>query len=142
MNSRMEFTIIALGFVLSLLLTVSSFVFLVHLVQKTRKQEPEKDQGVLVVCKKCGGTGEMEQDVNLLMTQASIAIWQNIHVASDKCAICSDERLCDTAREKHDELMGKYKELGPKVEMANCPGCMGMGSYTQFKGYRFGREKP
>jgi hypothetical protein len=109
---------------------------------KSKRLEPtKKDEGVLVVCKKCNGSGETEQDVNLLMAEASFAIWYNIHINSNKCEFCSKEKLCGLAQQKYDDIMKKYKELGPKIEAANCPGCMGSGSYTQYKGYRVGREK-
>lgn len=101
----------------------------------------KQKQGVVVHCKTCNATGETEQDVNLLMSEASFAIWYNTHLSSNKCEICSKDKLCDVAQQKYDEIMKKYKELGPKIEKATCPDCMGAGTYTQYDGYRFGREK-
>lgn len=101
----------------------------------------KQKQGVVVHCKTCNATGETEQDVNLLMAEASFAIWYNTHVSSNKCEICSKDSLCDVAQQQYDEIMKKYNELGPKIEKATCRDCMGAGSYTQYDGYRFGREK-
>ena len=101
----------------------------------------KKDEGVVVVCKKCNGTGETEQDTSLLMAEALFAMWYNSHVTPNKCEICSRGKLCDLAQKEYDVIMAKYKEIGPKIEKANCPGCMGSGSYRQYKGYRVGKEK-
>lgn len=108
---------------------------------KSFDQNNQQDKGIVVVCKTCKGTGETEQDINLLMAEASFAIWHNIHVTPNKCKICSKEKFCDVAQKKYDEIMKKYKDLGPKIEKADCPKCIGCGSYTQYKGYRFGKEK-
>lgn len=121
----------------SLLPDYSLYDYLKDVMLKPTKQK----QGVVVHCKTCNATGETEQDVNLLMSEASFAIWYNVHLSSNKCEICSKDKLCDVAQQKHDEIMKKYKELGPKIEKATCPDCMGAGSYTQYDGYRFGREK-
>lgn len=107
-------------------------------IKGTREKQ---NKGVTVVCKECNGTGQAEQDVNLLLSQASFAIWQNIHLNSNKCEVCSKEKLCNVSQQKYDEIMDQYKKLGSKNEIADCPSCMGMGSYKQYKGYRFGREK-
>lgn len=93
---------------------------------------------MVVHCKTCAGTGETEQDVNLLMSEASYAIWLNSH--SKNCDACK-KRYCEVAAKKLKEIMENYKELGPKIEKAMCPGCMGSGRYTQYKGYRFGWER-
>lgn len=102
--------------------------------------KPEK-KGVVVVCKTCKGTGQTEQDVNLLMAEASFTIWYNIHMASNKCKLCSNVKFCDVAQKKYDEVMSRYKEVGPKIDKAACPDCMGMGTYIQYDGYRMGKEK-
>jgi hypothetical protein len=101
----------------------------------------QENKGVHVVCKACNGAGETKQDVNLLMVEASFAIWHNGHMTPNRCEACSKDKLCKTAQKRYDEVMDKYKKLGSKMEMATCPKCMGMGSYTQYKGYRFGTEK-
>lgn len=106
------------------------------------KSYSEKQQeGVVVVCKKCKGTGETEQDTSLLMAEALFAMWYNGHITTKKCKVCSKDKLCDVAQKEYDVVMNKYKEIGPKIEKAACPDCMGCGSYKQYKGYRVGREK-
>lgn len=109
---------------------------------QNRKPEPDKKKGVEVVCKTCGGTGETEQDVNLLMAKAMYSIWLNGH--SYGCEACNkfpDGPPCEADRKKYKEIMDKYQELGPKIDKAACPDCMGMGRYIQYEGYRFGRER-
>lgn len=109
---------------------------------QTPKLESEKKKGVEVVCKACGGAGETEQDVNLLMAKGMYAIWFNGH--SYGCETCNkfpDGGPCEADRKKYKEIMDKYEELGPKIEKSVCPSCMGMGEYTQYDGYRFGRER-
>lgn len=101
----------------------------------------KQNKGIRVVCKKCNGTGQTEQDVNLLMAEASFAIWHNGHMTPNKCEFCKKDKLCEIAQKRYDETISKYKETGPKIETANCPECMGAGEYTQYKGYRFGTEK-
>lgn len=106
------------------------------------KPEPEKKKGVEVVCKTCGGTGETEQDVNLLMAKAAYSIWFNGH--SRNCEACRkfpDGPPCEVDRKKHKEIMDKYEERGPRIDKAACPDCMGAGRYIQYEGYRFGRER-
>jgi len=101
----------------------------------------EEKKYVLVVCETCNGTGETEQDINLLMLQASFSVWYNIHITSDKCEKCSKDKFCETAKKRYDEIMDRYKNLEPRKEAANCPDCMGMGSYKQHEGFRTGTEK-
>lgn len=103
------------------------------------KAKKTRQAGVEVVCKACNGTGEKEQDVNLLMAEGMFAIWINGH--SYGCEECNSGHSCDTSKRKHDEIMVKYEELGPKMDKAACPDCMGAGRYTQYDGYRFGRER-
>ena len=122
-------------------LTLVLVIFLVVGYLKSEKLKKE-NKGVEVVCKTCKGTGETEQDVNLLMAKAAYSIWFNSH--SKNCEACKkfpDGEPCSIDRKKYEEIMNNYKKLGPKMDMAACPDCMGMGSYKQFKGYRFGKEK-
>lgn len=108
---------------------------------QTPKPDPEKKR-VEVICKTCGGTGETEQDVNLLMAKGMYTIYFNGH--SYGCETCNKFPAgdpCEADRKKYKEIMYKYEELGPKIEKAVCPGCMGMGKYIQYDGYRFGRER-
>lgn len=110
--------------------------------RRSQTRKPEKKRGVEVVCKTCGGTGETEQDVNLLMAKAAYSIWLDGH--SRNCEACKkfpDGDPCEVDRKKYKEIMDKYEELGPKMDKAACPDCMGMGRYIQYEGYRFGRER-
>lgn len=109
----------------------------IGLALKTKSSKPQR-----VVCKECGGTGEKEEDINLLMAKAAYSIWLNGH--SYGCEACNkspDGGSCDVSRKKYKEIMDKYEEKGPDMGMAVCPGCMGAGTYTQHDGYRTGREK-
>lgn len=113
-----------------------------HLHNSQQQQKPKQNKGIVINCKTCNATGVTKQDTNLLTAEGFFAMWYNGHVNSNKCEICSKDKLCEAAQKKNDEIMQKYKELGPKIEESICPSCMGSGSYTQFDGYRFGREKP
>lgn len=129
----------------SFILLIASWILIFGVFLANHKEfeeiKPNQQKGVVVHCKTCSATGETEHDVNLLMSEASFAIWYNTHLSSNKCEICSKDKLCDVAQQKYDEIMKKYKELGPKIEKATCLDCMGAGTYTQYDGYRFGREK-
>lgn len=133
--------IIAIFLILLLTWLLPNYSLYDYLKGSPKLVEKEKNEGVLVICKKCNGTGQTEQDVNSLMADASFAIWYNGHMTPNKCEFCKKDKLCKTAQRKYDEIMNKYKKLGPKIEMASCPSCMGMGSYKQYKGFRVGREK-
>lgn len=129
---------------LLMVLGVAAFVAGLGIYRRSRisKPEPEKKKGVEVVCRSCGGTGETEQDVNLLMAKAAYSIWFDGH--SRNCEACKkfpDGDPCEADRKKYKEIMDKYEELGPKMDKAACPDCMGMGRYIQYEGYRFGRER-
>lgn len=97
-----------------------------------RLSSRNKSKGVLVVCKTCKGTGETEQDTSLLMAEALFAMWYNGHVTTKKCKICSKDKLCDIAQREYNIVMNKYKEIGPKIEKAACPDCMGSGVASRF----------
>ena len=128
-------------FVIGLLLSTALTIFFFFMLVSERfafRNNPEKNEGFVVHCKTCDATGETEQDINLLMSEASYAIWLNSH--SRNCDACKSGD-CEAAANKYKEIMDKYKELGPKIEKAACPDCMGSGSYIQYKGYRVGREK-
>lgn len=143
--NKNDFILVGIAAVLILLLcfvpNYNLYDYLKEIRLKSINQN-KKDEGVLVVCKTCKGTGETEQDVNLLMAKATYSIWHNSH--SRNCEACKkfpDGNPCSVDGKKYEEIMNKYKEIGPKIEKAACPDCMGCGSYKQYKGYRFGREK-
>ena len=130
-------------FVIGLLLSTALTIFFLFMLVSERfilnKKKLEKNEGVVVYCKTCGATGETDQDVNLLMSEASYAIWHSGH--SYGCEECNKGGTCELIKKKYEEIMEKYEELGPKIEKVACPDCMGSGSYIQHKGYRVGREK-
>lgn len=101
------------------------------------KQKPSVKEKI--ICPNCQGTGQTKQDVNLLMTKASFTLWMNHHAMVEKCEICKklDPDLCEKARKVYDEKMTNYFKNGPRMRMADCPNCMGAGSYYQHPGYRF-----
>lgn len=144
MNRDYVFILVTIIWVVCLffLPNYSLYDYLKEIRLKSYYEKQKQNEGVLVVCKKCNGTGETEQDVSLLWAEALFAMWFNNHMTPNKCEVCSKDKLCDVAQKEYDVIMAKYKEIGPKIEMANCPGCMGSGSYKQYKGYRVGREKP
>lgn len=129
------------------IMVVGVMAFFIGLViyqgeQSKSRKAPSPNKGVEVVCKTCGGTGETEQDVNLLMAKATYSIWLNGH--SYGCEACNkfpNGPPCEVDRKKHKEIMDKYEQRGPKIDKAACPDCMGMGRYIQYDGYRFGRER-
>lgn len=131
-----ETRIILVGLLMSSALTV---FFLFMLVPERFILNKKKDESVVVHCKTCNGTGETEQDVNLLMAKGTYSIWHSGH--SYGCEEYNKGGTCELIKKKYEEIMEKYKELGPKIEKAMCPDCMGSGSYKQFKGYRVGKER-
>ena len=126
---RAEINILVVGLLLSTVLTI---FFLFMLVPQRFMLNKKKDEGVVVHCKTCDGAGETEQDVNLLMAKGACSIWRGGH--SYGCEECNRGGSCETTRKKQEEIMDKYKELGPKIEKAMCPDCMGSGGYKQFMG--------
>lgn len=122
--------------ILILILIIISIFFLF----KKEKKETKEVKKEKIICKTCNGTGQTKQDVNLLMTEASIAIWMNNHIMTDKCEICSKNKgipSCENAKKVYEERMQNYKKNGPRMKMADCPDCLGMGGYWQYPGFRF-----
>ena len=96
----------------------------------------EKDDTPVIVCKFCKGKGEKPTDVNKLMMNAKLALFINHHLNVDKCEECvklpygNAYEYCDTVQEKHQTLLKEYASAGPKIEMATCDKCMGMGTFS------------
>jgi hypothetical protein len=99
------------------------------LVQK----EPEPP---LIVCSFCKGKGETPTDINKLMMDASLALFLNHHLMVDKCEKCvklpygDGYEYCDTVEKKYQILLQEYGAAGPKIDMAACSECMGMGTFS------------
>jgi len=90
----------------------------------------------IIVCSSCKGTGEKLTDVNKLMMDASLAIFFNHHLMVDKCTKCvklpngDGYDYCDVVNERYQTLLKEYAVVGPKMDMAACEECMGMGTFT------------
>lgn len=90
----------------------------------------------MIICPKCKGTGECPTDINKLMMDATLALFINKHLMVDKCEKCvkmpygDAYNYCDTVQNKYQILVQEYGAVGPKIEMAICGKCMGMGKFT------------
>jgi hypothetical protein len=90
----------------------------------------------VIVCSSCKGTGEKLTDVNKLMMDASLAIFFNHHLMVDKCTKCvklpngDGYDYCDVVNERYQTLLKEYAVVGPKMDMAACEQCMGMGTFS------------
>lgn len=89
-----------------------------------------------IVCFQCKGAGEYPTDVNKLMMDASLALFINHHLMVDKCEKCvklpygEAYEYCETVESKYQTLLKEYAAAGPKIEMASCDKCMGMGTFS------------
>jgi hypothetical protein len=95
----------------------------------------EKDAPV-IVCGFCKGKGQKPTDINKLMMDASLALFINHHLMVDKCIKCvkldygDGYEYCETVESKYQTLLKEYAAAGPKIEMASCEECMGMGTFS------------
>ena len=96
----------------------------------------EKDDTPVIVCKFCKGKGQKPTDVNKLMMDASLALFINHHLMVDKCKKCvklpygNAYEHCETVESKYQTLLKEYADAGPKIDMAACEKCMGMGTFS------------
>jgi hypothetical protein len=57
----------------------------------------------------------------------------------DKCEKCvklpygNAYEYCETVESKYQILLKEYAAAGPKIDMASCEKCMGMGQFTTMK---------
>jgi hypothetical protein len=99
----------------------------------------EKYKKHLITCNQCKGSGEYPTDVNKLMMDASLALFINHHLMVDKCEKCvklpygNAYEYCETVESKYQILLKEYAAAGPKIDMASCEKCMGMGQFTTMK---------
>jgi hypothetical protein len=98
-------------------------------------QEIVEDNIPIIVCKQCKGTGQCKTDVNKLMMDASFALFINHHLMVDKCEKCvklanGHYQYCDIVESKHQTFLKEYGAAGPKISMAACSKCMGMGTFN------------
>jgi hypothetical protein len=130
----MTVTLILFGVVI--VLTVFSMFILnpIHKKNITKLSEPP-----LITCKQCKGSGEYPTDINKLMMDASLALFINHHLMVDRCTKCvkmpygDAYDYCDTVQDKYQILVQEYAAAGPKIDMAACEECMGMGQFTSIK---------
>jgi len=103
---------------------------------KTKRLESynQKHKEIFITCIYCNGTGEREEDVNLIMRDAKMALWLNYHLMSEKCRDCDSKHknYCIKVDEKYTVFMEEYKIKGPKLEKTSCSECMGMGQFSSF----------
>jgi Fe2+ or Zn2+ uptake regulation protein len=99
----------------------------------------QKQEKHLITCNQCKGSGEYPTDVNKLMMDASLALFVNHHLMVDKCDKCvklpngDGYEYCETVESKYQTLLKEYAVAGPKIDMAACEKCMGMGQFTTVK---------
>ena len=99
----------------------------------------QKHEKHLITCNQCKGSGEYPTDINKLMTDASLALYLNHHLMVNKCEKCvklpnSDSyEYCQAVNDYHQTLVKEYAAAGPKIDMAACEQCMGMGQFTTMK---------
>ena len=99
----------------------------------------QKHEKHLITCNQCKGSGEYPTDINKLMTDASLALYLNHHLMVDKCEKCvklpngDGYEYCQAANDYYQTLVKEYAAAGPKIDMAACEQCMGMGQFTTMK---------
>jgi hypothetical protein len=99
-------------------------------------QKIEQENIPIIICLSCKGTGERLTDINKLMMDASLALFVNHHLMVDKCKKCvklphgETYEYCETIQSKYQTLLKEYAATGPKIEMATCDKCMGMGTFS------------
>ena len=99
----------------------------------------QKYEKHLITCNQCKGSGEYPTDINKLMMDASLALYLNHHLMVDKCEKCvklpngDGYEYCQAANDYYQTLVKGYAAAGPKIDMAACEQCMGMGQFTTTK---------
>jgi predicted metal-binding protein len=93
----------------------------------------QKYKEVFITCIYCEGTGERNEDVNLIWRDAKMALWLNNHLMNDKCKECDNknDKYCKKVNEQYDILSKEYDIIGPKFEPTSCSECMGMGQFSR-----------
>jgi hypothetical protein len=130
----MTVTLILFGVVI--VLTVFS-MFILNPIHKKNIQKLSEPP--LITCNQCKGSGEYPTDINKLMMDASLALFVNHHLMVDKCEKCvklpngDGYEYCQAANDYYQTLLKEYGAAGPKIDMASCDRCMGMGQFTTMK---------
>lgn len=123
--------------ILLIFLPIILILFAVFGLNPFHKKNVQKElEHPLIVCSFCKGNGETPTDVNKLMMDASLALYINHHLMVDKCEKCvklpngNQYEYCDTVENKYQTLLKEYSVVGPKISMAACSECMGMGTFS------------
>ena len=132
MRDQDRFIFIGTLFVIAVAIFCAVFLNPIHKknIQKLSEEPP------LIVCSFCKGTGERPTDINKLMMDAGLALFINHHLNVDKCKKCvklpygDAYDYCETVQNKYRILLQEYGAAGPKIEMATCDKCMGMGTFS------------
>ena len=122
--------------VIGTLFVIAVAIFCAVLLNPIHKKNIEKLSGPpIIVCGQCKGSGEHPTDINKLMMEASLALYINHHLMVDKCKKCA--RLesgsyvyCDKVNDRYTVLLKEYAAAGPKIDLAACSKCMGMGRFS------------
>ena len=128
-----DMTVTLMLFGVVIVLTVFSMFILkpIHKKNVQKLSEPP-----LITCNQCKGSGEYPTDINKLMMDASLALFVNHHLMVDKCEKCvklpygNAYEYCETVESKYQTLLKEYAAAGPKIDMAACEQCMGMGTFS------------
>lgn len=131
-NFDIKPTIILLG------LCILGLIFCYAVLNPIHKKNIQKlsEEPPLIVCSFCKGKGERPTDINKLMMDASLALFINHHLNVDKCDKCvklpygNAYEYCETVESKYQTLLKEYAAAGPKIDMASCEKCMGMGTFS------------
>lgn len=92
-----------------------------------------------IVCSQCKGTGEYPIDVNKLTMEASLTLFINHHLMVDKCERCVKLKsgdgyaYCDIINDRYTILLQEYGAAGRKIEVWDCPHCLGCGQFAALK---------
>jgi hypothetical protein len=130
----MTATLILFGVVI--VLTVFS-MFILNPIHKKNIQKLSEPP--LITCNQCKGSGEYPTDINKLMMDASLALYLNHHLMVDRCEKCvklpngDGNKYCQAANDYYQTLLKEHDAAGPKIDMAACEKCMGMGQFTSVK---------
>lgn len=118
-------------------LVILTLIFCSSVLNPIHKKNIEKlSEPPVIICRQCKGTGEYPTDINKLMMDASLALFINHHLMVDKCEKCvklphgDGYEYCNTVNDRYKILLKEYAAVGPKIDMASCEKCMGMGTFS------------
>ena len=103
---------------------------------KEQQQKQKEKEPPLIKCYQCKGTGEYPTDINKLMMDVNLTLFINQHLMVEKCEKCvklpngDGYEYCNTVESKYKILLKEYDAAEPKIDMATCKECMGMGTFS------------